>query len=168
MHRNTRIAASLVASSIAALAVLTGGVASSADAAAQAQTLRYYNVSASTHFYDSAGKALNIDPPTTLPTKGDRLDELDRDYIGSQSRHAAHATASDRLRCTFTDADTADCRFTMTIGRSELSARYVQHFQDHVATYRLSRATGAFAGMHGTLTASETPNGETDLVIKLA
>jgi len=72
----------------AVLAATLGAAAVLAPIADASVTEQLYQVGASTHFYDQAGKLININPPATLPSAGDYFVERDRDLRGTRAHHS--------------------------------------------------------------------------------
>lgn len=139
-------------------------------ASARSETLRFYQVGGPTQFYNASGHPINLNPPVTLPKSGDSFDETDLDYAGTARHHSSHWTASDHLTCTFTNADTGKCDFQIAIGGSLLLGNnFTLHFQGPKAVAPISEGTGAFRGVHGTLTDVDLPrSGNAILTIHLS
>jgi hypothetical protein len=153
-----------------AIALVVGSgalLAPSADA--KSQTLHFFQQSVTNEFFNAAGKTIQLNPPQTVPVKGDRLDGTDLDYVGTGAHHAKHWTASDHLSCTFT-ATGAVCDAEIAVGGSLLLGTDVPvQFSAGPIVIKLNGGTGVFKGAHGTVTAvtiGNTNNG--NLTIKLS
>lgn len=155
---------------IAVLAAVVGASAVLAPIAAASVTERLYQVGGPTHFYDKAGKRININPPATLPSAGDYFVERDKDLRGTLAHHTSTGSGTDTLRCTFSNADTARCSLTLKIGGSTLSFDgFAIHFNRHTPVHaRLTRATGKDAGAHGSVTITGGANQNDELTVKLS
>jgi hypothetical protein len=156
-----------------AIAALTAALAAVAVAApvagAKTETLSYYQVEGPTHFYNAQGRRIKLDPPATLPTAGDRLDETDTDYAGTFKKHAKAWTSTDHLSCTFTSSSTGICNFQIAaVGSLLLFNNFTVDFQDSTYVVKLSEGTGSFEGAHGTLRIADLPNGNSNLVVKVS
>jgi len=154
----------------AVLAATLGAAAVLAPIADASVTEQLYQVGASTHFYDQAGKLININPPATLPSAGDYFVERDRDLRGTRAHHSLAGSGTDTWRCTFFNPDTARCSFTLAVGGSTLSFDgFIIHFNQHTPVHaQLTRATGEDAGARGSLTIASLANGNNELTVKLS
>jgi hypothetical protein len=116
-------------------------------------TLQLFQKGGPTQFYTAAWKAVNLDPPKTLPVNGDHFDETDTDFIGTAASHAKTPSGSDVLSCTFTAQPTAVCDAQFEIDGSWI---LLNHFTINAAankaTVKITEGTGKFKGAHGTLT----------------
>ncbi len=151
------------------LALALGGVLAPGVGAASGTTLHFFQKSVTNDFFNAAGKAIQLDPPMTVPAKGDRLDSTDLDYVGDAAHHAKRSTASDHLSCTFTATAAATCDAQIAVGGSLLLANDVHvQFGPAAIVVELNGGTGVFAGAHGTVTAVPVGNGaNNDLTVKL-
>jgi hypothetical protein len=149
----------LAAAAAATAAVLAFGGLFAGAAGAKSETLRFYQVGGPTQFYNASGHPINLNPPATLPKSGDRFDETDLDYAGTARHHSSHWTASDHFTCTFINADTGECDYQIAIGGSLLLGNdFTLHFTKPEAVAPVSEGTGAFHGVHGTLTDVDLPD----------
>ena len=155
---------------IAVLAATLGTAAVLAPVADASVTEHLYQVQTSIHFYDKAGKRININPPATLPSPGDYFVERDTDLRGTLAHHTSARSGTDRWRCTFSNADTAKCSITLVVGGSTLSFDgFAIHFNRHTPVHaKLTRATGKDAGARGSLTITSLANGNDELTVKLS
>jgi hypothetical protein len=173
MNRSVRTAAAVLgagvlATPLAAGAMLATGAVDASAARVHAETLRYYQVAGPTRFYNAGWKAINVNPPQTLPKAGDSFDVLDTDYAGSFSHHAKRWTMTDHLTCTFSSADNAVCDGQFASGGSLLLVNHVAIVpSENTFHVPISEGTGAFAGAHGTVTIANLPNGNSNVVIKV-
>jgi hypothetical protein len=150
-------------------AVLLALAVAAPAADAKSQTLRFYQQGGPTQFYNSAGKPINVSPPTTLPKAGDSFDETDLDFTGSYKHTAKHWSASDFLTCKFSDSDTATCDEQFAIGGSLLVFDgFTLHFDTNSATLKLTAGSGKYRGVHGTQSLRDVPNGNDNLVLRLS
>jgi hypothetical protein len=133
---------------LAALAIIAPA------AGAQARTLHYFSLSGPTRFTNAAGHTIKLNPPMTLPSAGDRLDETDLDFVGTAKHHAKRATASDHIACTFTGSSSATCNAQVAIGGSMLLANnFTFLFTPSPKTViKINEGTGAYRHDHGLLT----------------
>jgi hypothetical protein len=154
----------------AVLAATLGAAAVLAPVADASVTEHLYQVEISTHFYDKAGKPININPPATLPSAGDYFVEHDKDLRGTLAHHTSAGSGTDRFRCTFSNPDTASCSLTLAVGGSTLSFDgFAIHFNRHTPVHAtLTRATGKHAGARGSLTITDLANGNSELTVKLS
>jgi hypothetical protein len=151
-----RLRRMLTAPACAAL-ILSWASAGAADA--KTETLNFYQVQVGqTRFYNAAGRAIDLNPPTTLPQAGDRFDETDLDYPGTPKRHAARWTASDHFTCTFTSSDTGVCNSQIAIGGSLLLSNNFPLPTGEVAVAAVNEGTGVFHDAHGRFTDADLPN----------
>ena len=150
---------------IAAVA-LAASWALAGAASAKSQTLRFYQVSGPTRFYNSAGEKINVNPPATLPSVGDSFDETDLDYTGTAKHHTSRWTASDHLTCSFTNADTGTCNSQIAIGSSLLlSNNFTLHFRLAREPIPIDEGTGLFGHVHGWFTDVNLPKNSNDSVL---
>jgi hypothetical protein len=154
----------------AVLAATLGGAAVLASAADASVTEQLYQVGGPTHFYDKAGKPININPPASLPSAGDYFVERDKDLPGTLAHHTSGGFGTDTLRCAFSNPDTARCSFTLAVGGSVLSFDgFAVHFNRHTPVHaQLTQATGKNAGARGSLTITSLANGNDELTVKLS
>ncbi len=154
----------------AVLAATLGAAAVLAPVADASVPKQLYQVQTSIHFYDKAGKPININPPATLPSAGDSFVERDKDLRGTLAHHTSAGSGTDTWRCTFSNPDTARCSFTLVVGGSTLSFDgFAIHFNRHTPVHAtLTRATGKDAGAHGSLTFTSLANGNDELTVKLS
>jgi hypothetical protein len=152
------------------LAATLGAAAVLAPVADASVTEHLYQVEISTHFYDKAGKPININPPATLPSAGDYFVERDKDLRGTVAHHTSAGSGTDTLRCTFSNPDTAHCSLTLKVGGSTLSFDgFAIHFNRHTPVHAmLTRATGKDAGARGSLTITGGANQNDELTVKLS
>ena len=139
-----------------------------AEAKPKEHTLRFYSVVDRAGFYNSAGKPIDVNPPSTLPSAGDVFDEVDSDFVGREKHHARKATASDHLRCTFTGANAATCELQIAVDGSMLIVNKFGFTLSNYQVLKLSEGTGAFAGDHGTIAITDLANNNANLVIKVS
>jgi hypothetical protein len=154
----------------AVLAATLGAAAVLAPVADASVTEHLYQVGGPTHFYDKAGKRININPPATLPSAGDYFVERDKDLRGTLAHHTSTGSGTDTLRCTFSNPDTAKCSLTIKVGGSTLSFDgFAIHFNRHTPVHaRLTRATGKHAGARGSVTITGGANQNDELTVKLS
>jgi hypothetical protein len=152
----------LKAAALVGTVALAGSVALAPGASAESQTLTFFQQSGPAHFFNVAGKPINLDPPKTLPKAGDRFDEVDLDYVGNSKQHAKRWTASDHLACTFTNPATATCDVQIAIGGSMLISNSVTfHFNGPAnAAIAINDGTGAYSGVHGSFTDVDLPHSQ--------
>jgi hypothetical protein len=152
------------------LAATLGAAAVLAPVADASATEHLYQVEISTHFYDKAGKPININPPATLPSAGDYFVERDKDLKGTVAHHTSAGSGTDTLRCTFSNPDTAHCSLTLSLGGSTLAFDgFAIHFNRHTpVNATLTRATGRDAGVRGSLTITGGANQNDELTVKLS
>ncbi len=151
-----------------AVAAAFGAVAVPA-ASAKAQTLHVYQVSGPTQFFNAAGKKIHLNPPATLPVRGDSFDETDVDYIGSYKSHARKWSGTDHLACTFTSSDAGVCNAQFAVDGSLLIFNnFALPLNTNHVVLKLSEGTGTFAGAHGTLSIVNLPNGNSNLVARVS
>jgi hypothetical protein len=111
----TRTALGVVAAGLCALALWPGA----GQAASKTETLRVFDKPVSTVVTTADGKVIRHAPyPDGKP--GDVLDVYSLDYVGDHRHHAARATVSSHLRCTFGDAGPPTCESHVAIGGSLL------------------------------------------------
>ncbi len=151
------------------LALGVGG-ALAPGAGAASGTLHFFQESVTNEFFNAAGKPIQLNPPTTVPGKGDRLDTTDLDYVGDAAHHAKRWSASDHLSCTFTATAVAICDAEIAVRGSLLLATNVTiQFGPGSTVVTLNGGTGAYKGAHGTATAVDVGNGNNaNLTVKLA
>jgi hypothetical protein len=135
-------------------------------ASAKSQTLRFYQVSGPTHFFNAAGHRIDLNPPAMLPSPGDSFDETDLDYAGTAKHHAKQWTMSDALTCKFTNADTGTCASVWATGNSLLiSWSFTLHFQLASEVVPITEGTGTFSGVHGTFTDVDLPKSNDSILV---
>jgi hypothetical protein len=111
----TRTALGVVAAGLCALALWPGA----GQAASRTETLRVFDKPVSIVVTTADGKVIRHAPyPDGKP--GDVLDVYSLDYVGDHRHHAARATLSSHLRCTFGDAGPPTCESHVAIGGSLL------------------------------------------------
>jgi hypothetical protein len=133
----------------------------------QLETLSFYQIVESTRFYNAAGKEIKLNPPKTVPAAGDWVDEIDNDYVGSFKHHAERWTSTDQLLCTFTSAHNGECYVQLAIGGPLLALNHIPAAIAGTEPEKISVGTGVFSGAHGTLTATQLKNGNSNLVIEV-
>jgi hypothetical protein len=148
--------------SVAVSTLLATAVMLAPAASAQGETLHFFQVSGPTRFFNAEGHAIHLNPPATLPVKGDSFVEVDLDYVGTSEHHAARWTASDQLACTFTSADTARCDSQIAIGGSMLiSSNVTLRFKGPAdAPIPITGGSGAYRGVRGWFTDVNLPNSQ--------
>ena len=129
------------AAGLCALALWPGA----GQAAGKTETLRFFDKPVSTVVTTADGKVIRH-APYPEPKPGDVLDVYALDYVGEHRHHAARATASEHLRCTFGDAGPPDCESHVAIGGSLL----IFHGDKLVA------GTGRYQGATGRVLSNKT------------
>jgi hypothetical protein len=141
-----------VAVAATAIALGVGGFVA-ADAGAKSETLHFYSKQVTNVFTDAAGHTIHLNPPKTVPAKGDHLSTTDLDYAGTAAHHASQWTASDQLTCTLTSSATGLCNAEIAIGGSMLVADGVTlNLAAPRLVVPLSGGTGVFRGARGSIT----------------
>ena len=149
--------------------VLAVGALAAPALAAKHETLAFYQVAGPTRFYSAAGRPLHLNPPASVPKAGDYFDVTDTDYAGNDKQHARESTATDHLRCHFTSTVAGRCDFQIAIGSSLIVFNQAPvHFRDSVFVEKVSEGTGQFKGVTGTLTDTNLPSGNSNLVLRLS
>jgi hypothetical protein len=145
-----------------------GGLAPGAGA--KTATLHFFQKSVTNDFFNAAGKSIQLNPPQTVPVKGDRLDTTDLDYVGNAAHHAKQWTASDHLSCTFTATAAATCDVELAVGGSLLLGTDLHiQFGPGATVVKLNGGTGIFKGVHGTATSANVGNSNNaNLTVKLS
>jgi hypothetical protein len=153
---------------VVTLALGLGGVLVP-GAQAQGETLHFFQKSVTNDFFNAAGRPIDLNPPATVPGKGDRLDSTDLDYVGTAAHHTAKWAGSDHVSCTFVASAKAICDAELAVGRSlVLATDDTVQFGPGPVTLRVTGGTGIFAGAHGTLTSVNTSAGnDANLTVKL-
>jgi hypothetical protein len=149
------------------LALSVGGaLAPGADA--KSETLHFFQKTVTNDFFNAAGRPIQLDPPTTVPEKGDRLDETDLDYAGTVAHHAGQWTATDHLSCTFTADAFGVCSGEIAVGSSMLLLiDDPLQFGPGALVLKVTGGTGVFQGAPGTVTSVNVGN-DANLTVKLA
>ncbi len=139
-------------------------------AGAKVTVLHFFQRQMTNAFYNAAGKPIDLNPPQTVPEKGDRLDTTDLDYAGTGADHAARWTASDHLACVFTATAVATCDAEIAVGGSLLLATDVHvQFSAGPIVVALNGGTGSFAGAHGRVIATSIGSSDnSNLTVKLS
>lgn len=151
------------------IVVLAGAALLAPLASARAAKLSFYQVAGPTQFYGAAGNPISVNPPATLPAAGDSFDETDTDYAGSFKHHAKQWSATDHLTCAFTNSDTGMCDFQLAVsGSLLLFNHFTVHFQDNSMVVGVSEGTGSFRRVRGSLTITDLPNGNSNLVVRVS
>jgi hypothetical protein len=151
-----------------AIAMCAGGALAASAPKPPTKTLSFYQVVKSTRFYNAAGEEIKVNPPETLPAAGDWVDEIDNDYPGTFKHHAKRWTSTDQLLCTFTSPQSGYCYVQFAIGGSLLALNHIPAATAGNAPEKISVGTGMFSGAHGTLTATQLRNGNSNVVIKVS
>jgi hypothetical protein len=129
------------AATLCALALWPGA----GQAAGKTETLRFFDKPVSMTLTRADGTVVRHAPfPEVKP--GDVLDVYALNYVGNHRRHAAHAAASEHLRCTFGDAGPPDCETHVAIGGSLLIFR----------GDKLVAGTGRYQGATGRVLSNKT------------
>jgi hypothetical protein len=156
--------------SAAALALAAPVAATAADAG---QTIHLYAVKVSQVLENAHGKTL---PPSTPLAVGEVVVGTKRAYEGTRANHSAATDGTITTRCRLTkvvsqDNGEASCTGTWSVGGSTLTAgpitASVQGPPKHF-TMKIIRATGSFAGDHGTWTNTRLANKDNEIVLRLS
>lgn len=160
----------IVCSGLATLALATPAAAT---AAGSAQTIDLYAVKVSSVLQNAHGKTL---PQSTNFAVGDVILGTKKVYKGTQANHASATDGTITTHCRLTkvvsqDNGEASCTGTWSVAGSTLTAGPVtaglqgppEHF-----TINIIRATGSFAGDHGTWTNTRLANKNNNIVLKLS
>jgi hypothetical protein len=144
-----------------------------AAAAGSAQTIDLYAVKVSQVLENAHGKPL---PQGTGLAVGDVLVGTKKVYEGTQANHSAATDGRITTRCRLTkvvsqDNGKASCTGTWRVHGSTLTAGPItaslegppKHF-----TIKIIRATGSFAGDHGTWTNTRLANKDNEIVLRLS
>jgi hypothetical protein len=160
----------ILISGVAALA-LAAPVA--ATAAGSAQTIDLYAVKVSQVLQNAHGKTL---PHGTNLAVGEVVVGTKKVYEGTQAHHSTATDGTITTRCRLTkvvsqDNGTASCTGTWSVHGSTLTAgpitASVQGPPEHF-TIKIIRATGSFAGDHGTWTNTRLANKDNEIVLRLS
>ena len=160
----------ILISSVAALA-LAAPVA--ATAASPAQTIDLYAVNVSQVLQNAHGKTL---PHGTNLAVGEVVVGTKKVYEGTQAHHATATDGTITTRCRLTkvisqDDGTASCTGTWSVHGSTLTAGpitvSVQGPPTHF-TIKIVRATGSFAGDHGTWMNTRLADKDNEIVLRLS
>ncbi len=117
-----------------------------------AVTLKYFAATATTKLTTAKGKALR---PGAQPVKGDRLEVVQDDFVGTQAKHARHYQAVDRLRCVYTNATSATCTDVITVSGSEIVSKHqAALFAGPITSFAITGGTGRYHGARGLITAT--------------
>lgn len=137
---------------VAAVLAATASVTlAAAPASAKTTTLHYFQKSTSQKFVGANGKPIAPFGPKHHPKIGDRFVSTDLNYTGNHKHHASKASASDRLVCTFINANgLAKCHGVITIGKSTLLADATISLRGGNVDIPITGGTGVYAHAHGT------------------
>jgi hypothetical protein len=160
----------ILCSGAAALALAAPVAAASA---ASGQIIHLYAVKVSQVLQNAHGKTL---PHGTRIAVGDVIVGTKKVYEGTQANHSAATDGTITTRCRLTkvvsqDNGTASCTGTWRVHGSTLTAGPItaglqgppKHF-----TIKIIRATGSFAGDHGTWTNTRLANKDNEIVLRLS
>jgi hypothetical protein len=132
---------------------------SSGQAAGRTQTLRFFEKSVSVTLTQADGTVIKR-PPFPEAKPGDVLDANGLEYAGNHRRHAAHASGSSHVRCTFTAAGTEPtCQAHVAFGGSMLV------FDGNPGT--LVNGTGRYQGATGRVLTNREVEGGSDVVARI-
>jgi hypothetical protein len=149
MSRFTRRTTPLAAIAFGALGLALGAT----PASARTTTLHFFQKETTDTFSGPDGKPIPPPTSTTPPAAGDRFVTTDDDYAGNHKHHAAKATATDHLVCTFTnDLGQATCDGQIAIGGSMLLAENVSVDFAKTSGVPLNGGTGVYKHAHGATT----------------
>jgi hypothetical protein len=136
---------------IPVVALIAGLGLTAASASAKTTTLHFFQKATSEKFLGSDGKPIAPPSGSNGPAVGDKFVTTDDDYVGNHKHHAAKATASDHLACTFTDTQGhAICDGQIAIGGSMLLAEDVTVDLSDASTISVNAGTGVYKHAHGT------------------
>jgi hypothetical protein len=129
-------------------------------AAGTTQTLRFYSKTTAMTLTRADGTVIRK-PPYPAMAKGDVLDVYALDYAGSHRKHAAAWTASQHLRCEFTNSKGAPvCESDVAMRGNSLLI-----FRGSPGT--IVAGTGHYAGATGQVLADKDVAGGSDVVARV-
>jgi hypothetical protein len=115
-----------------------------------AVTLHYFEKQVRSTLTDAGGKVLKSG---RKPSKGDKLDIFDRDYVGNHGRHASKPSASEHLSCVYESTASARCSDQITIGSSSIRSKPASIVVGRGnVSFAVNGGTGKYRGARGLVT----------------
>jgi hypothetical protein len=155
---------------VALVAVAASLALTAAPASAKTTTLHFFQKETSVEFLGSDGKPTAPPSGSNAPAVGDQFVSTDDDYVGNHKHHAAKATASDHIACTFTDTlGHATCSAQIAIGGSLLLADNVAlNLASDNTVVPITGGTLVYKHAHGTATSVTIGNSNnSDFTVKI-